>query len=118
MVLIELTGLTINSVRVFSNSLYKAIKQTIALNAPNGNIFQKIGACFGFEFSTQMRQSEALQILGFEKHKEPSPDDVKLHLDRMLSLNDVSKGGSPYLTERFIAAAHTLARSYHKNKVE
>ncbi|OHT11436.1 hypothetical protein TRFO_19067 [Tritrichomonas foetus] len=113
MVLIEVTGLVISSAKVFVRSVSNAIKQTVALNAPNGNIFQKIGAClFGIESTTQMLPNEALQILGFEEQNNPNHQEIREHLDRMLSLNDVSKGGSPYLEERFIAAAHILSRNY------
>lgn len=113
MVIVEFTGLVYSSTKVFFRSLSNAIKQTIALNAPNGNIFQKIGAClFGIESTTQMLPNEALQILGFENESNPNPDDIKKHLEQMLKLNDLSKGGSPYLEERFIAASHILARNY------
>ncbi|KAK8897141.1 mitochondrial import inner membrane translocase subunit TIM16 [Tritrichomonas musculus] len=113
MVLVEITGLVYSSTKVFFRSVSNAIKQTVALNAPNGNIFQKIGAClFGLESTTQMLPNEALQILGFENETNPPPSEVKNHLEKMLKLNDLSKGGSPYLQERFIAASHILSRNY------
>ena len=111
MVLIEVAGLAFSSTKVFFRSLSNAVKQTIALNAPNGNFFQKLGAClFGIESTTEMMPNEALQVLGFEEQTRPNREEIKNRLDRMLELNDVQKGGSPYLNERFIAAAHILSR--------
>jgi hypothetical protein len=115
MVLVELIGLGVSAARVLARSVSTAVKQAVALNAPNGNIFQKIGgAVFGIEATTQMLPNEAGLVLGFDPHEVPSPEEVRMRLATMLKINDVSKGGSAYLNERFIAAAHVLARGDRK----
>ncbi|KAH0795444.1 hypothetical protein GPJ56_000657 [Histomonas meleagridis] len=110
MVLVDLVGLVVSSTKVVFQSISNAIKQAVALNAPNGNIFQKFtGAVFGVESTTQMLPIEAKQVLGIEG--KASPDQIQNQLNLMLQMNDLSKGGSPYLNERFIAAAHVLMRN-------
>jgi hypothetical protein len=115
MVLVELIGLGVSSARVFARSVSTAVKQAVALNAPNGNIFQKIGgAVFGIESTTQMVPNEAEMVLGFEAHQNPSQEEIRQRLAAMLKINDVTKGGSGYLNERFVAAAHVLTRACRK----
>jgi hypothetical protein len=110
MVLVELGGLCVSTVKVFCGSVGNAVRQAVALNAPNGNLAQKIGAVFGYEATTQMLPNEARLVLGFEPHEKPTPIEVKLRFEARERLNDVRRGGSPYLQQRFLAAAHILAR--------
>ena len=111
MVLLEICGLAVSSTKVLCRSVSNAIKQTVALNAPNGNFFQKFcGVVFGMESTTHMLPQEALMILNFEEKAHPTLPEIRERLDAMIKINDLSKGGSPYLNERFLAAAHVLAR--------
>ena len=111
MVLLEACGLAVSSVKVLCRSISNAVKQTVALNAPNGNIVQKFcGVVFGMELTTHMLPQEALMVLNFEEKAKPTVKEIRERLDSMIKMNDLSKGGSPYLNERFLAAAHVLAR--------
>jgi hypothetical protein len=111
MVLFELAGIGISSSKVLFRTISNAFQQSVALTAPNGTIFQKMGgALFGIESTTQMLPNEAKLVLGFEIHHEPSVPDIHRRLGGMFDLNDLKKGGSPYLNERFLAAAHVLTR--------
>ena len=49
-------------------------------------------------------------VLNFEEKAKPTVKEIRERLDSMIKMNDLSKGGSPYLNERFLAAAHVLAR--------
>ena len=112
MVVVEIGGLIFSSTKVFFNSLVNSINQAIAINAPNGNIFQKIGgSIFGIQYTTEMVRGEALEILGFETSEKPDFQTVRQRLDQMLKINDLSKGGSPFLNERFIASAHIIIKN-------
>ncbi|EAX96846.1 hypothetical protein TVAG_470110 [Trichomonas vaginalis G3] len=111
MVIVELAGLVISSTKVVCSTFINGFKHAAAANAPNGNAFQKFaGAVFGIQFQTRMMPDEARQILGFEQKDKLDIKSIKEHLDRMIKLNDLEKGGSPYLNERFIAASHVLAK--------
>ena len=111
MVLFELCGLGVSSAKVLARAVSNAIKQTVALNAPNGNIFQKFcGVVFGIESTTKMLPQEARMVLNFDERENPTVQQIKDRLFAMTEVNDLSKGGSAYLNERFLAAAHVLAR--------
>lgn len=111
MVLIELAGLTISSSKVIGRTISRAFTQAAAMNAPNGNPIQRfIGAVFGIESTTQMIPSEARQVLNFDNSEKLTHPVIRQRLDQMLTLNDLNQGGSPYLNDRFIAAAHVLSR--------
>jgi len=112
MVLIEVAGLIVSSTKVVVKSVIKSFSQAVAINAPNGTIFQKIGgALFGVHYTTEMIPQEALSTLGFEITEKPSFVSVQERLKKMITINDLSKGGSPFLNERFIAASHIIAKS-------
>lgn len=112
MVVVDLIGLTISSTKVFFRTLSNSVQQAIALNAPNGNFFQKFHAVvFGIESTTQMMPNEAREILGFSENTKVTSEQIRNQLNTMMKMNDLSKGGSPYLNERFIAAAHVLTRN-------
>jgi hypothetical protein len=110
MVVVELGGLCFSTAKVFCRSVANAVRQAVALNAPNGNLAQKIGAVFGYESTTQMLPKEARLVLGFEPDDTPTAVEVRVRLEAMERLNDLQRGGSPYLQQRFLAAAHILAR--------
>ena len=111
MVLLELIGTIFSSTKVICHSIAKAFTNAVAANAPNGTLFQKFaGGVFGYEFVTQMTSTEARLILGFEGNKKLTKSQIKNKMNTMLRLNDISKGGSPYLNERFIVAAHVLTQ--------
>jgi hypothetical protein len=110
MIVVELGGLCVSTAKVFCRSVANAVRQSIALNAPNGNLAQKIGAVFGHEATTQMLPKEARLVLGFEPGDAPTPIEVRARFDAMEHLNNLHRGGSPYLQQRFLAAAHVLAR--------
>jgi hypothetical protein len=112
MVLPELVGLCVSTTRVFAKSISSAVQQAIAVNAPNGSFFQKLGgALFGIESTTQMLPAEARLILGFDPGQTLTTDHVQTKYRSMVHLNDPSRGGSEYLNEKFLAAAHILIRS-------
>jgi hypothetical protein len=112
MVLPQLIGLCVSTTRVFARSLSSAIQQAVAVNAPNGNVFQKVrGALLGIESTTQMLPTEARLILGFEPNQTVTPELVQSKYRAMARLNDPARGGSEYLNEKFLAAAHILIRS-------
>ena len=116
MVLLELAGVLVSSTKVIFQSIAKAFTNAVAANAPNGTPFQKIaGGVFGYEFTTQMTPTEARLVLGFEGNQELTLSQIKKKMNTMLRLNDVSKGGSPYLNERFIVAAHVLSNMSSDN---
>lgn len=111
MVVLEFCGLVFSSTKVVCTTFINSFKHAAATNAPNGNVFQQFaGAVFGIPFQTRMMPYEAKEILGFDQKDKPDLKSIKDHLNRMLSLNDLEKGGSPYLNERFIAASHVLAK--------
>ena len=111
MVVLELCGLAVSTTKVLMKAISNSVKQAVALNAPNGNIFQKIaGAVLGKESTTHMLPSEAKLILNIDEKVIPTVDDVRKQYDTMIKINDLTKGGSPYLNERFLVAAHVLAR--------
>lgn len=113
MVLIELAGTMISSTKVIFQSISKAFTNAAATNAKNGNAFQKaIGGVFGYEFITDMTQDEARQILGFDNGERLTQEAIRNKVNTMLKMNDLSRGGSPYLNERFAVAGHVLSQSY------
>ena len=111
MVVLELCGLTVSSTKVLVKAISNSIKQAVALNAPNGNLFQKIaGAVLGKESTTHMLASEAKMVLNIEEKAVPTLEEVMKQYNTMVTINDLTKGGSPYLNQRFLVAAHVLAR--------
>jgi hypothetical protein len=112
MVLPQLIGLCASTTRVFGRSLSSAIQQAVAINAPNGTFLQKLGgALFGIESATQMLPTEARLVLGFDPNQRITTETVQAQYRAMALLNDPRQGGSDYLGERFLVAAHILLRS-------
>ena len=112
MVIVELAGLLVSTTKVVGKTFSNAFSHSIASNAPNGNLLQKFcGAVFGMQFSTRMTPEEARNVLGFTENKKPSFESIKSKLDKMVELNDLKKGGSPFLNDKFIAASHVLVKT-------
>ena len=118
MVIVEICGLLVSGTRVVCQSFSKAIHHAIASNAPNGNFLQKFcGAFFGTQFATTMTLHEARDVLGYGNNEQPNLESIQERLAKMTTLNDIKKGGSPYLNDRFLAASHVLAKAkYNNNK--
>ena len=111
MVIVELCGLLVSGTRVVGQSLSKAFTHAVANNAPNGNLLQKFcGAFFGMQFATRMTPHEARDVLGYDQNEKPDITSIRERLQKMTDLNNLAKGGSPFLNERFIAASHVLAK--------
>ena len=111
MVIVEICGLIVSGTKVVVQSLTTAVQHAIANNAPNGNLLQKFcGAVFGMQFATQMTPNEAREVLGYENHERPNLESIQERLNKMTQLNDLNRGGSPYLNDRFLAASHVLAK--------
>lgn len=58
-----------------------------------------------------MLPTEARMIFGFDTNQKLTSDAVRSQYSAMIRLNDVHEGGSEFLNEKFLVAAHILVRS-------